>query len=289
MQQSVGGNWAEPSPRRAFVLGDDEFAFLAALLRRETGIVLAEHKRHMVCGRLVKRLRALALGGFDEYCDLLRGPGAHGEIENLVNAITTNVTHFFREPHHFDHLRNHVFQPRVAGQPPRTKLRIWSAGCSSGEEPYSIAMVLADVLNDGDGWDASILATDIDTSVLDRARAGIYPADAAKHIPEPYRERFLRRRPGDADHVQMADGLKDLIQFRQSNLHHPWPMNGGFDAIFCRNVAIYFDRPTRKVLFDRYADALEPGGTLFLGHSESLIGLSDRFEVAGKTAYRRIR
>lgn len=286
--QRVGAKWSEPSPRRDFDLGDDEFAFLAAFLSRETGIVLCERKRQMVCGRLVKRLRALRLSSFADYCDLLQEPRARDEVENLVNAITTNITHFFREPHHFDYLRDRVLDPCLAEPPRRARLRIWSAGCSSGEEPYSIAMVMADVLKGREDRNALILATDIDTHVLARGHAGVYRIDAIKHIPERYRRRFLKRVPGDADRVQMADDAKRLIQFKQLNLHDPWPMKGGFAAIFCRNVAIYFDKPTRTILFDRFADALEPGGTLFLGHSESLIGVSDRFEVAGKTAYRRI-
>lgn len=289
MQQGVGEIGSDHAHRREFELGDEEFRFLAAFMSRESGIVLSEHKRQMVCGRLVKRLRALGMRTFAEYVDLLKGPAAHAEVENLVNAITTNITHFFREPHHFDYLRDLVLAPRLTERPRRPRVRIWSAGCSSGEEPYSIAMVVADVLRNGEGWDALILATDIDTNVLTRAQTGLYKVEAVKHIPETYRKRFLRRVPGDAEHVQMADELKRLIRFKQLNLHEDWPMKGGFDAIFCRNVAIYFDKPTQKVLFNRYADILNMGGLLYLGHSESLIGVSDRFEVVGKTAYRRIR
>ncbi|CAA7625227.1 protein-glutamate O-methyltransferase CheR [Magnetospirillum sp. UT-4] len=274
--------------RREFELGDDEFRFLAAFMSRETGIVLSEHKREMVCGRLVKRLRALKLRDFADYCDILKGPGAAGEVEHLVNAITTNITNFFREPHHFEHLRREVLTPRLAERPRRPRVRIWSAGCSTGEEPYSIAMVMADVLKAGEGWDSLVLATDIDTNVLQRAEAGLYPAEAAAKIPETYRKRFVRRVPGDGDRMQMADDIRRLIRFRRLNLHEKWPMKGSFDAIFCRNVAIYFDKPTQRKLFNRYADALAMGGVLYLGHAESLIGVSDRFEVSDKTAYRRI-
>lgn len=289
MQQHAGDALAANGHRREFQLGDDEFRFLAGFMSRETGIVLSEHKREMVCGRLVKRLRALHLKSFAEYCELLKGPGAHDEVENLVNAITTNITNFFREPHHFDHLRTQVLLPRATQRPRNPRVRIWSAGCSSGEEPYSIAMVMADVLKAGEGWDALILATDIDTNVLRRGEKGVYPADAMRNVPETYRKRFVRRIAGDGDHVQMADELRRLIRFRRLNLHEPWPMKGTFDAIFCRNVAIYFDKPTQRKLFNRYADHLVLGGTLFLGHAESLIGVTDRFEVADKTAYRRIK
>ncbi|MCR6631795.1 MAG: protein-glutamate O-methyltransferase CheR [Magnetospirillum sp.] len=289
MQQHVGDARTDHGHRREFELGDDEFRFLAAFMSRETGIVLSAHKRQMVCGRLVKRLRALGMRSFTEYVDLLQGPGATAEVENLVNAITTNITNFFREPHHFDFLKSEVLAPRVTERPRRPRIRIWSAGCSSGEEPYSIAMTMADVLKPGEGWDALILATDIDTNMLRRAEAGIYPVEALKHIPETYRKRFVRRFPGDAERIQMADELRHMIRFRRLNLHDNWPMKGTFDAIFCRNVAIYFDKPTQRKLFNRYADYLNIGGMLYLGHAESLIGVTDRFEVADKTVYRRIK
>jgi chemotaxis protein methyltransferase CheR len=289
VQQHAGDDLAANGHRREFQLGDDEFQFLAAFMSRETGIVLSEHKREMVCGRLVKRLRALHMKAFADYCELLAGPGAAGEVEHLVNAITTNITNFFREPHHFEHLRNEVLLPKTTARPRPNRVRIWSAGCSSGEEPYSIAMVMADVLKAGEGWDALILATDIDTNVLKRGEAGLYPTDALRHVPDTYRKRFVRRVAGDGDRVQMADELRRLIRFRRLNLHEKWPMKGSFDAIFCRNVAIYFDKPTQRKLFNRYADYLTIGGTLFLGHAESLIGVTDRFEVADKTAYRRIK
>jgi chemotaxis protein methyltransferase CheR len=284
----AGDKEAEDGPRREFELGDDEFRFLASFMSRETGIVLSEHKREMVCGRLVRRLRALKMRTFAEYCDLLKGNGAGEEIEHLVNAITTNITNFFREPHHFDFLRDQILAPRLTDKPRKPRIRIWSAGCSSGEEPYSIAMTVLDALKGGEGWDALILATDIDTNVLRRGAAGLYPAEAAKHIPESYRKRFLRRVHGTSDSIQMAEELRRLIRFRKLNLHETWPMKGNFDAIFCRNVAIYFDKPTQRALFNRYADRLNMGGVLFLGHAESLIGVTDRFEVADKTTYRRI-
>jgi chemotaxis protein methyltransferase CheR len=287
--QKRDGDVAETGQRREFELGDEEFRFLASFMSRETGIVLSDHKRQMVCGRLVKRLRSLHLRSFADYCELLQGPGAAAEVENLVNAITTNITNFFREPHHFDFLKNSVLLPRVGERPRRQRIRIWSAGCSSGEEPYSIAMTMADVLKQGEGWDALILATDIDTNVLRRGEAGIYPADSVRNIPETYRKRFVRRLAGDADKVQMAEELRNLIRFRRLNLHEAWPMKGQFDVIFCRNVAIYFDKPTQRKLFNRYADHLHMGGYLYLGHAESLIGVTDRFEVADKTVYRRIK
>ncbi len=277
------------SHQREFDLGDREFRFLASFLSRETGIVLSDHKRQMVCGRLVKRLRALGMRDFTDYCAMLDGPLAHTEVEHLVNAITTNITNFFREPHHFDHLRREVLEPRLTASPRRPRLRIWSAGCSSGQEPYSIAMMVAETMKPAEAWDSLILATDIDTNMLTRGAEGIYTAEDAAHIPDTYRKRFVRRISNDPDHVQMADELRRLIRFKRLNLHEKWPMKGSFDAIFCRNVAIYFDKPTQRNLFNRYADMLTIGGMLYLGHAESLIGMNDRFEVSDKTVYRRIR
>jgi chemotaxis protein methyltransferase CheR len=218
---------------------------------------------------------------------LVDGPEGGAEIEHLVNALTTNITQFFREPHHFEHLRSHVLAARAAESPRRPRLRIWSAGCSSGQEPYSIAMSLADALHPIEGWDALVLATDIDTNVLNRAAAGLYPMDEAMQIPESYRKRFLRRVPGHHDRMQVADELRRLIRFKPLNLHEPWPMKGPFDVVFCRNVVIYFDKPTQHKLFNRFADILAPGGILYLGHAESLIGLTDRFEICDKTVYKR--
>ncbi len=289
MPESRRAAQADDAPRREFELGDTEFRFLVSFMSRETGIKLSDHKRPMVSGRLVKRLRALHLTSFSEYCDLLRGDQAETEVQHLVNAITTNITQFFREPHHFDHLRDQVLAPRLAERPRRPRVRIWSAGCSSGEEPYSIAMVMADVFGSGNGWDALVLATDIDTNMLSRAAAGVYAAEAVDSVPPELRRRFVERTLGDPSKVRISDDVKRLIRFKHLNLHHPWPMKGGFDAIFCRNVAIYFDKPTQRGLFNRYADALLPGGVLYLGHAESLIGVTDRFEVSGKTAYRRVK
>jgi len=277
------------SQRPEYELGDEEFRFLASFLSRQTGIVLSDHKRQMVCGRLVRRLRALHLNSFTEYCDLLKGPEAEAELEHVVNAITTNITQFFREPHHFIHLHDHVLQPIAAEKPRRRRVRLWSAGCSSGEEPHTIAMVAADVFKPGDGRDVLILATDIDTNMLAKGAAGLYDAEAAQSIPETYRKRYVRRVAHAPDKIQIAEEAHDLIRFKQLNLMGAWPMKGPFDAIFCRNVAIYFDKPTQRALFNRYADLLAMGGYFYLGHAESLIGVSDRFEVADKTVYRRIR
>ena len=268
-----------------FELSDKEFRFLAEFLSSHTGIVLSSHKHDMVRGRLVKRLRALGLGSFQDYCRLLDGPQGDDEVENVVNAITTNVTHFFRESHHFKFLREEMIAMRATAKI-GTRLRIWSAGCSSGQEPYSIAMTLLDALQKNVG-DTLVLATDIDTNMLAHAAAGCYPQEAAAHIPETYKRRYTQRGT-NPDEWEVTDEVKRIIRFRRLNLHQKWPMKGPFDAIFCRNVAIYFDKPTQKQLMNRYADILKPGGLLFLGHAESLIGASDRFASAEKTVYRRL-
>lgn len=271
--------------QREFCFDDRDFAMLAALVKQHVGIVLGEQKRDLVYGRLARRLRALKLDSFAQYCELLAGPDGDAEIGYMVNAITTNLTSFFREPHHFATLADEVLKPMA--RQGRQRLRIWSAGCSSGEEPYSIAMTLRGAIPALDGWDARILATDIDTDMLSRAAAGRYEVERAASIPDACRKYCDVAANGDA--VVMSAALKSLIAFKPLNLQGPWPMKGPFDAIFCRNVVIYFDKQTQRALFDRYADLLKPDGWLFIGHSESLFRVSERFELVGRTVYRRRR
>lgn len=270
-----------------FTLSDDDFTKLSTFVRTRTGIVLNERKRDLVYSRLVRRLRALRLDSFAAYCDYLEGPDGDQEHGSLINAITTNLTGFFRESHHFEHLAETVLKPmikeRAAGQ---RRIRIWSSAASTGEEPYSIAMVLRSVLPDTGGWDAKILATDIDTDVIAHGKAGRYGADAVERMPEPYRSRYVAAVPGDK--VQIDPRVRGLITFKQLNLMDDWPMQGPFDAIFCRNVVIYFDRQEKCVLFDRMAELLRPDGWLYIGHSENLLGITDRFQLQGRTIYRRV-
>ena len=274
---------------REFRFTDEDFAFLRRLIKARTGIELGEHKQEMVYGRLARRLRALGLTGFAAYCEFLDSPDGENELLAMVNAITTNLTKFFREKHHFDYLSKtllpEIADRQAAGQRPR--LRIWSAGCSSGEEPYSIAMSVLGTVPDVARWDARLLATDLDTEMVRRGSAGRYPKRVLESIPPEYRQKFRLRR--DGDEFEMDDDLKKFIVFRPLNLLEPWPMRGSFDVVFCRNVVIYFDRPTRAGLFERYAEILNDDGVLFIGHSESLLGLSDRFELVGKTIYRKTR
>lgn len=273
------------SPRE-FALTDRDFRAIVARVRRTTGIVLGDNKRDLVYGRLSRRLRALGCSSFAEYLAHLDGAGDDAEQTALVNAITTNLTGFFREPHHFDALGKEVLAPLVRQPPADRRLRIWSAGCSSGEEPYSIAMTVHRAVPDLRQWDARILATDIDTDMVAACRGGRYDAEKAAAIPPEMRGHVRRL---DDRTVEMGDALKALVRFKPLNLLGSWPMKGPFDAIFCRNVVIYFDKDTQRTLFDRYAELLPVGGWLFIGHSESLFRVSDRFQHLGRTIYRKVR
>lgn len=273
---------------REFRLGDEEFAFLRAVVKEQTGINLSEAKRELVYSRLSKRLRQLQLRDFGEYCALLQA-GDEGELVCMVNALTTNLTAFFRENHHFEYLRDRLLPELLSRNAAKRRLRFWSAGCSTGQEPYSMAMVLAESLPADGGWDVRVLATDLDTDVLETGRAGIYSEDRVSMIARDRLRRWFRRgRNAQAGKVRVVPELQRMVSFKQLNLMHPWPMRGPFDAIFCRNVLIYFDKPTQRQLVERFADLLEADGCLFLGHSESLHNVSDRFRLVGTTIYRKI-
>ncbi len=277
---------------REFRFERHHFDLIARLLHQLAGIALAAHKVEMVYARLARRLRDLRLPDFDAYCDLLQSEAGADEIGFLVNALTTNLTSFYRESHHFDFLERTVLpgiRDRNAGQP-KPRLRIWSAGCSSGPEPYTIAMVLSSTIGvELRRWDARILATDIDTHMVEAARRGVYNADGASGIPPAIRSRYTQATTLNGEPaIAMADELKRLITVKPLNLLERWPMSGPFDAIFCRNVLIYFDRPGRTQVIESFARMIGSGGYLFLGHSESLYGVSDSFRQAGPTIYQRV-
>lgn len=269
---------------REFRFSAHDFVVLAGLVKARTGIALSDNKRELVYARLSRRLRALGLESFRAYRRLLAEPEGEREIVLMINAITTNLTSFFRERHHFDFLARNILAPLAETPPPDRRLRIWSAGCSSGEEPYSIAMTLRQAMPRLQGWNARILATDIDSDMVAYGNAGIYSEERIESIPESARRRFVETRHGT---LRMAEEIRSLITFKQLNLVDDWPMTGPFDVIFCRNVAIYFDRETQLQLFDRFADILKPGGWLFVGHSENLYRLTDRFNLVGRTTYQR--
>jgi chemotaxis protein methyltransferase CheR len=271
------------------VLGEGDFQFLRAFVHQHCGIALSEQKRQLVQGRLVRRLRALKLPDFGAYCALLR-QDPQAELGELASAISTNVTAFFRESHHFDALAGDML-PRWLEQKRREgdRLRIWSAGCSSGEEPYSLAMVLAEALERcGRSVDAKILATDLSPAALAAARKGVYPLERLDGVSMERRQRWFLR--GEGEYAGLAcvhPRLRELVTIAPLNLLHEWPMQGPFDAIFCRNVIIYFDQSTKQQLFRRFARLLPEGGPMFLGHSESMHGLSDEFQLIGRTIYRK--
>ncbi|MGC2854336.1 CheR family methyltransferase [Novispirillum sp. DQ9] len=277
----------QTAPRqREFRFERADFDFIAGLVRQRTGIVLAANKQDMVYGRLTRRLRALGMASFTDYCALVSSPAGQDELTAFTNALTTNLTAFFRESHHYEHLRDEVL-PRLAAQGGREnrRLRIWSAGSSSGEEAYSAAMVLLSTLPEAERWDARILGTDIDSSMVTHATAGLYDAERAARIPDALRRRFIESVPGQPNKVRMAGALRRLVTFKRLNLLGRWPMGGPFDVIFCRNVAIYFDKPTQERLYTRLGDLLAPGGTLYIGHSEHLGAAAGRFVSHGRTTY----
>lgn len=278
----------ERSASREFPFSDSEFAFIRELVEQHAAIKLPDTKRQMVYGRLVRRLRDLRLGSFAEYVALLREDAGGPEFVNLINAVTTNLTSFFREKHHFEVLRERVIPEVIQRNAAKRMLRVWSAGCSTGEEPYSIAMTVLESLPASSGWDVRILATDIDTKVLATASAGVYGVDRIRSLPEEITRRgFLRGRGAASERVRVRPEYQAPITFRQLNLMEPWPMRGRFDFIFCRNVVIYFDKPTQQRLFDRFADQLVDGGYVFLGHSETMHNLTTRFRLLGQTLYQK--
>jgi chemotaxis protein methyltransferase CheR len=273
-------------PGADFTLSQAEFDRIRELVREHTGISLSDAKRQLVYGRLSRRLRALRISGFSEYIELIEN-GEGDELEEFTNAVTTNLTSFFREPHHFEYLAHELLPKLVAADPGTRRLRIWCCAASTGEEPYSIAMVLREAQSLLAGWDAKLLATDLDSNVLATGAAGIYTADRFQNMsPARVRNWFHPGADGDRQFTA-ANELRSLITFKQLNLMHEWPMKGPFDAIFCRNVIIYFDKATQRALFERMATLQRPGDHLFLGHSETLYRVCDKYDLIGKTIYRR--
>jgi chemotaxis protein methyltransferase CheR len=279
---------AAADPQREFAFSKGDFEFLAALAYQQAGISLSDSKRNLVYGRLSRRLRALGLTSFGEYRQHLEG-GDGSEIERFINSISTNHTKFFREAHHFTHLRSSVAEIFAQQDQRRAvrRLRVWSAGCSTGEEPYTIALVLRREIADMTRHDVKILATDIDTDVLAKAGRGEYSADALDNVPDPFCRFFKPTEGGNGATIKVAQDVRSLITFRPLNLVEAWPMKGPFDAIFCRNVMIYFDAKTKSNLIDRFIRLIRPAGFLYIGHSESLLGSHAGLRLMGRTIYRR--
>lgn len=275
------------SSRNEFSLTESDFKFIVGLIYDHAGIVLSDKKRDLVHSRLGRRLRELQLNSFKDYCQYIKSPQGTEEMTAITNALTTNLTSFYREAHHFDHLKN-VAVPEIkdlVGQNGR-RLRLWSSACSTGEEPYSIAMTLLKSGIDRRSWDVRILATDLNTEVLASASAGLYSAEVCEKLPAELRHCFVSSQPQD-DQFTIKPDVRDLITFKQLNLLGSWPMRNLFDVVFCRNVLIYFDNETKGKLIDRFTNLLRPGGWLYLGHSETLNGNNQGLILSGRTIYRR--
>ncbi|WP_423066332.1 CheR family methyltransferase [Devosia sp. CN2-171] len=269
-----------------FALSDREFNRVKARVYKEAGIALSEAKRTLVVSRLGKLIRTLRLNSFDDYLDHLERQGTPADAQDFINALTTNLTRFWREDHHFTHLETYVgqlMQRRPRGENGRPKLRIWSAGCSTGQEPYTIALHLLAAFPELKRWDFRILATDIDTNVVAKAASGTYPETELSGLSPQQMALFERAGGGQ---VRIPAAARELIAFKPLNLmNNPWPMRGPFDAVFCRNVAIYFDKPTQGELFARLGALIVPDGFLYIGHSENLGAGGGNFKLVGKTIY----
>ncbi len=269
-------------------LTEAQFRQIATLVKDLVGIDLHQGKQQLVRARLAKRLRQLGIPTFKQYLDYLRGEGGGDELTAMLDALSTNKTSFFREPGHFDYLVGTLVPRFSARRQGDRRLRIWSAGCSSGEEPYSIAMHLLEAARDLARWEISILATDLSTRVLARARNGVYETRLLTDVPRLMLSRYFTRVASGPESLhQVVPSVRQMVQFARLNLIGDWPMRGPFDIIFCRNVMIYFDEPTRTRLVKRFWELLAPQGTLFIGHSESLTRVGHEFTYIQPTVYEK--
>jgi len=272
------------TPARLLV-SEAEFATVCALIKRLSGIALSSSKREMVQGRLSRRIRELGMSSCADYLELLRSGDADEQVA-FCNALTTNLTSFFREAHHFRYLREQVLAPLAMLPRPGPRVRIWSAACSTGEEPYSIAMTVAETLPDWKFRDIRILATDIDSDVLQRARGGVYRSAYVTNLSAQRLATHFKRVESDA--YEISNELSGMITFKRLNLMESFPMRGPIDAIFCRNVVIYFDKETQRDLFSRISQLQRTNDLLFIGHSETLFRVSEDYALVGQTIYRRV-
>lgn len=264
-----------------------DFSRLAAVLREDTGIHLPAWKTSLVYSRLAKRLRALGLRNFSSYCDYISDSAGAEERRYMCSAMTTNVTRFFREPHHFEHLKETVLPSLLDVARRGGRVRLWSSASSSGEEPYSIALTILSKMPDAASLDIKILATDINPSMVQEGRQGIYSEDDLSSVPVDLRKRWFS--PIDKRQAEAKDELRSLIEFRELNLIGSWPMRRKFDVIFCRNVAIYFDEETKAQLWQRLAGIIPVGGWFYIGHSERIEGPASKLvRNSGITIYERV-
>ena len=270
------------------VLHEKDFRRISDLVYEHCGIDLHEGKKELVRARLAKQLRKGHFKTFSEYLRHVLDDPTGREFSVLVDSLSTNLTKFFREDQHFEYLRTHLLPRIMASKQGSGEFRIrgWSAGCSSGEEPYSMAITLLEAIQGKGRWDVKLLATDVSTRVLEKARKGVYETDRIEPIPLPLRRRYLiPRRAGGKNLYEVGTALRNLVIFRYLNLMQDWPIKGPLDFIFCRNVMIYFDKPTQGRLISRFYDLLGPGGVLFTGHSESLTGIAHAFKYVQPTIY----
>ncbi len=275
------------------VLSDRDFQQFSALIYKVCGIKMPPSKKTMLTSRLNKRLRKLEIDNFTDYLRYLGNPiHQQKEMVELIDVVSTNKTDFFREPHHFDYLTAEALPEFAAAWPPlpRRHLRLWSAGCSSGEEPYTLAMVLAEFAARHPGLDYSILATDICTKVLATASQGVYPEERIVGIPTSYLPKYFLRGTRDGQKLhRVGPKLRNKVTFQRLNfMDRDFQLGGAMDIIFCRNVIIYFDLQTQIALFKKFHRYLAPGGFLFIGHSEMLVGIEDRMTRVASSVYRRI-
>lgn len=270
-------------------LTDEQFDEISSLVRSLCGINLHAGKRQLVRARLTKHLRRRRVPSFERYLQQLREDDTGRELVALLDVLSTNLTRFFRESAHFDVLIDRLTAWRAAlPSSTRPRLRLWSAGCATGEEPYSLVMALCDGIADFERWDAKVLATDLSTEALATAREGVYGPKRLEGVPEQVISRhFTRVTEGGPTGYRVAEHIRSRVTFARLNLMEEWPMTGPFDAILCRNVMIYFDKPTQQRLVRRFWELLRAGGTLFIGHSESLTGVQHSFEYIQPTVYQR--
>ncbi len=271
---------------KSITITDKEFNLFRDLIYRKSGIVLKDTKKTLLVNRLNKRLKSCGFDNFKDYYNyLLTAEGLKKEFSNMIDCVTTNKTDFFRNQRHFDQLASLVIPDIVARKSNNRKLRIWSAGCSSGQEPYSLAIALHMILRDINSWDIKILATDISSRMLACAQAGVYNRELVEDINRDILKRHFLKGPGK---VKIKDHIKKMIEFRYLNFTEPFSsIQDKFDLIFCRNVIIYFDRETQCALMAKFYKKLHDGGYLFLGHSESLHTINDQFQFVCASIYKK--
>ncbi len=280
------GDIASELMRRNDSFTDAHFEQISGYARAKFGLHLGPQKRSLVVSRLSKRLRALELETFDDYIRFVSTLEGHDERDHLLSALTTNVTHFFREAHHFDRLQTEVLPPLLHRAQQGHRVRLWSAGCSSGQEAYCMAMLILELCPDAATLDVRILGSDVDIPILKRASAGVFQNEELDGLSQTRRDQFFR--PVDGG-LCAAPHLRNLLTFGVINLVAEWPVTNCFDVIFCRNVAIYFDADTQIAMWTSFADAMVPGGWLMIGHSERVTGPASRvLRGSGMTTYRKV-